>query len=133
MGRHGEGKALTKAIKVFVEGENKPMTVRELSERSGISHAVLTVRAGRCTKRRMHENQSCAVFTERDLQPPAHRAWKSEKKYTVRLTSGEVEVLSEVKGRTTAEKEVLEKVKKAIKKRVNAEGIWNAMVRKNGW
>ena len=124
---------MTKAIHVFVDGEKKPMTVRELAERSGISHTVLTGRAGRCAKRREHEGQNCAVFTERDLQPPYHRAWKNEKKYTVRLTDGEVEVLGEVKGRTKAEKEVLAKLKKAIEKRVDAEGIWNAMVRQNGW
>ena len=115
---------------VFLDGEEKPMTVRELSEETGVSRPILSVRAVRCKKKKQYQGQDCAVFTKDDLREPAFRDFKGEKKYIVRLNNGDVEELGEVEGKTEAQNKALDKVKKAIKPKFDGLSLWNAMVRK---
>jgi hypothetical protein len=55
--------------KVFVRG--RPMKIGEISKRFGIQVCTVRMRARRCKNRKMHEGQSCAIFSEKELYVPS--------------------------------------------------------------
>ena len=60
-------------ILAFVDGEDEPLTIPELSERTGIDKDILRSRSHLCKKRKILNGKDCAVFTEYDLQKPRRR------------------------------------------------------------
>ena len=123
----GKGRGFIRLI--FIPNHKKPLTVSEIADLKNIPRHIVSMRAARSKLIKKYQGQNCAVLTEEDLEPPTHRK-PNGKRYIVKLTDGQVEVIMDMKGCTAEQKEVLNEIKKVIRPRPNAVGIWNDMVRK---
>lgn len=116
---------------IFFEGQ--PFTVKDLAARFEIPRYVLTQRARRCKNRKMHQGESCAVFTKDNLKRPQVRRTVETKQFLLKLSEREIEVFcniaNKVEDLTEEEQALIDYLSRVIKPKFDGLKMWNALVR----
>ena len=121
---------MSNARLIFIPNCKQPLTALEIAELTNIPRHIISIRSWRSKSTKKYKGEVCKVLTEDDFKPPRKRGeWAAGKGYIVKLTDGEVEVIREMKGRTKAEREVLEKMKKTIYLKPSLKR-WDDLVKK---